>query len=87
MDLFVQALVALISGAAAWFAAKAQHEAKQANSAVNHAGDDDRLYDIAAKTFARVENLSGRITHLQDVVMSRPCMTNPGKCETDSMTE
>lgn len=86
MDLLVQAFVALISGAAAWFAAKAQREAKQANSAVNHAGDDDRLYDIAAKTLFRVESLNDRLSRLQDVVMSRPCISGH-ECEVDEMAE
>ena len=86
MDLLVQALVALVSGAAAWFAAKAQKEAKQANSSVNHAGDDDRLYDIAAKTLLKTEHLNDRLSKLQDVVMSRPCIAGQ-ECEIDRLTD
>ncbi len=91
-EMIAAAVTAAIAGIGAYFAAKANTQAKQANQAVNHTGPGSkRLYDIIDQTDRKVDALDGRIytldtrtQNLSDVILSRPCMHTGAKCNVQS---
>ena len=60
-----EAAVGLIVSVGAYYAWRAKREATEANNAVNHSGDQPRLYDLALSNHEGVARIKERQSHME----------------------
>ena len=65
MEVIIEAFMGLIVSVGTYYAWRAKREATQANNAVNHSGDQPRLYDLALSNHAGVARIKERQTSME----------------------
>tara|TARA_R110002051_G_scaffold46218_2_gene92838 strand:- start:5467 stop:5811 length:345 start_codon:yes stop_codon:yes gene_type:complete len=65
LEMIFETVMGMVVSVGAYYAWRAKREATEANNAVNHSGDQPRLYDLALSNHEGVARIKERQSHME----------------------